>query len=55
MIPAWLVQLVWRMVATGVAERALLALARELASRTDSKVDDEWVKVVEEVVNGKAK
>lgn len=36
-----------RLITTGVAERILLNLARELAKRTTSTVDDEVVAAVE--------
>lgn len=45
-IIAMLAQLGLRLLATGIAERVLLGLARELAKRTDSPMDDDIVDAI---------
>lgn len=51
-ILATLGQMCMRLIATGIAERLLLSLARELAARTASAVDDQIVDAVEAAVKG---
>jgi len=52
-ILAILAQVGLRLLTTGVAERVLLTLARELAQRTTSPIDDQIVDAVEAALGHK--